>query len=95
MWITIITIFLLTLVALIVLVAIVTLMTLLFGLLEENYPRFTNWVVLPLGCVFAFLVVLADVGSWYLENWGPEDAVEIVDCSAPDIQCVNVDGDHR
>lgn len=85
MWITTIMIFLLSL----------TFMPALVEFLEEHFPRFMNWVVKPLACGLFFLVTLAKVGSCYLENWGPEDAVETVDCNAPDIQCINADGDNR
>ena len=30
-----------------------------------------------------------------LAIWGPADAVETIDCSAPFIQCINADGDSR
>ena len=92
---TILTIFLLTLAAMAALVVAALLAPLAFDFLYENFPRFMNCVFIPLSCVLFFSLLLADVGACYLENRGPEDAVETVDCSAPDIQCVNADGDHR
>lgn len=95
MWITTIMIFLLSLVAMIAFIIVAASIPALVEFLEENSPRFMNWVVRPLACGLFFLVTLAEVGSCYLENWGPEDAVETVDCNAPDIQCINADEDDR
>ena len=53
--------------------------------LEENYPRFSKWVILPL----ALLVVIAGVVSC-VDDLIPDDAVEIVDCGNPDIRCINM-----
>lgn len=65
------------------------------GFLGKNYPKFTLWVLLPLCGVVGLLVFLAQVAGCYLAIWGPADAVETIDCSAPFIQCINADGDSR
>lgn len=80
----------------------------LWDFLDENYPRFFKWVILPLVLPLALLVVIAPVVSCVADLL-PDDAVEnvdcgnrdircingphSVDCSAPAIRCINTDGD--
>lgn len=57
--------------------------------LEENYPRIYRWVFLPLVIPLALLVVIGGVASC-VDDLVSDDAAEIVDCSNPDIRCINM-----
>lgn len=53
--------------------------------LEENFPRFFKWVLLPLALWVSIALVVSCV-----DDLLHHDAVESVDCGNPDIRCTNM-----